>query len=200
MGAQAVQDVKLHCLALPVKALQRVAPPAGAGRRRGAPWRPPGMAEGRGFEPPVRFYPYNRLAGGCLKPARPPLRKTVAAGLWARQTGDCSMFWRGCGGRFGGSSGIWRRCRDHVGPAAPGGASGPGGETPTPGRRGAHAAKKMAEGVGFEPTEPYGSTVFKTAPFNHSGSPPLRQHLTRFWETRGRVSVAEERRSRRPAR
>ena len=31
------------------------------------------MAEREGFEPSVRFYPYNRLAGGCLQPARPPL-------------------------------------------------------------------------------------------------------------------------------
>src|SRR5262245_3746489 len=26
------------------------------------------MAERRGFEPPDRFYPINRLAGGCLQP------------------------------------------------------------------------------------------------------------------------------------
>src|ERR1044072_8638459 len=26
------------------------------------------MAERRGFEPPSRFYPTNRLAGGCLQP------------------------------------------------------------------------------------------------------------------------------------
>ena len=32
------------------------------------------VAEREGFEPSVRFYPYNRLAGGCLQPARPPLR------------------------------------------------------------------------------------------------------------------------------
>ena len=30
----------------------------------------------------------------------------------------------------------------------------------------------MAEAVGFEPTEPLGSTVFKTAAFNHSATPP----------------------------
>src|SRR5436190_9935995 len=30
----------------------------------------------------------------------------------------------------------------------------------------------MAEGVGFEPTEPYGSAVFKTAALNHSSIPP----------------------------
>ena len=30
----------------------------------------------------------------------------------------------------------------------------------------------MAEGVGFEPTVPLGTTVFKTAAFNHSAIPP----------------------------
>ena len=30
----------------------------------------------------------------------------------------------------------------------------------------------MAEGEGFEPPEPFGSTVFKTAAFNHSANPP----------------------------
>ena len=30
----------------------------------------------------------------------------------------------------------------------------------------------LAEDVGFEPTEPLGSTVFKTAAFNHSANPP----------------------------
>ena len=30
----------------------------------------------------------------------------------------------------------------------------------------------VAEGVGFEPTEPFDSTVFKTAAFNHSAIPP----------------------------
>ena|GEM_PF-2133231 len=34
------------------------------------------------------------------------------------------------------------------------------------------SAKKLAEAVGFEPTEPCGSTVFKTAAFNHSATPP----------------------------
>ena len=32
------------------------------------------VAEREGFEPSVRFNPYNRLAGGCLQPTRPPLR------------------------------------------------------------------------------------------------------------------------------
>lgn len=33
---------------------------------------------------------------------------------------------------------------------------------------------RLAEEVGFEPTEPCGSTVFKTAAFNHSAIPPYR--------------------------
>ena len=32
----------------------------------------------------------------------------------------------------------------------------------------------MAEGVGFEPTEPFGSPVFKTGAIDHSTTPPLR--------------------------
>ena len=38
------------------------------------------------------------------------------------------------------------------------------GKTPIP--------KKMAENEGFEPSEPYGSTVFKTAAFDHSANSP----------------------------
>src|SRR5205085_760380 len=64
------------------------------------------MAERRGFEPPDRFYPVNRLAGGCLQPL------------------------------------------GHL------------------------SARLLAEGVGFEPTEPCGSAVFKTAALNHSAIPP----------------------------
>ena len=30
----------------------------------------------------------------------------------------------------------------------------------------------LAEVVGFEPTVPFGTSVFKTAPFNHSGTLP----------------------------
>ena len=33
-------------------------------------------------------------------------------------------------------------------------------------------ALNMAVGQGFEPREPLGSTVFKTAAFDHSASPP----------------------------
>jgi hypothetical protein len=36
----------------------------------------------------------------------------------------------------------------------------------------------MAEKVGFEPTEPYGSTVFKTAAFDHSATSPMRRQDT----------------------
>ncbi len=32
---------------------------------------------------------------------------------------------------------------------------------------------EMAEGEGFEPPEPFGSTVFKTAAFDHSATPPV---------------------------
>ena len=35
----------------------------------------------------------------------------------------------------------------------------------------------MAEGEGFEPPEPFGSTVFKTAAFNHSANPPSKNHF-----------------------
>ena len=36
-----------------------------------------------------------------------------------------------------------------------------------------HASRaKMAEGVGFEPTRPFGLTVFKTAAIDHSAIPP----------------------------
>ena len=31
----------------------------------------------------------------------------------------------------------------------------------------------MAVGEGFEPPEPFGSTVFKTAAFDHSATPPI---------------------------
>ena len=33
---------------------------------------------------------------------------------------------------------------------------------------------EMAEGVGFEPTEPFGSPVFKTGAIDHSTTPPVR--------------------------
>ena len=32
----------------------------------------------------------------------------------------------------------------------------------------------MAEGVGFEPTDPYGSPVFKTGALNRSAIPPIK--------------------------
>ena len=34
------------------------------------------------------------------------------------------------------------------------------------------AANFLAEGVGFEPTSPFGETVFKTAAIDHSAIPP----------------------------
>src|SRR5215471_13268881 len=47
----------------------------------------PNLAERRGFEPPDRFYPINRLAGGCLQPARPPLRTIRGGGSRIRTHG-----------------------------------------------------------------------------------------------------------------
>ena len=35
----------------------------------------------------------------------------------------------------------------------------------------------LAEGVGFEPTSPFGETVFKTAAIDHSATPPLARTL-----------------------
>ena len=36
----------------------------------------------------------------------------------------------------------------------------------------ARRANFLAEGVGFEPTSPFGETVFKTAAIDHSAIPP----------------------------
>ncbi len=40
-------------------------------------------------------------------------------------------------------------------------------------RREAEEHTKYAEEVGFEPTVPYSTTVFKTAAFDHSATPPI---------------------------
>lgn len=40
----------------------------------------------------------------------------------------------------------------------------------------------MAVGQGFEPREPFGSTVFKTAAFDHSASPPEKSETVLFSE------------------
>ena len=46
---------------------------------------------------------------------------------------------------------------------------------PVPDHRVAIFVFALAEGVGFEPTVPQdGTTVFETAPINHSGTPPQR--------------------------
>ena len=45
------------------------------------------------------------------------------------------------------------------------------------------AARKLAEGVGFEPTEPFGSAVFKTAAFNRSATPPDSAKITESAKT-----------------
>ena len=39
--------------------------------------------------------------------------------------------------------------------------------------RASRALEVLAEAVGFEPTVPFGTTVFKTAPINRSGTPPF---------------------------
>jgi hypothetical protein len=38
----------------------------------------------------------------------------------------------------------------------------------------------MAEGVGFEPTRPFGLPVFKTGAINHSTTPPERAAFADF--------------------
>ncbi len=38
--------------------------------------------------------------------------------------------------------------------------------------------RSLAEGVGFEPTSPFGEAVFKTAALNHSAIPPLLQSIS----------------------
>jgi hypothetical protein len=40
------------------------------------------MAEREGFEPSIRFNPYNRLAGDRLRPTRPPLLTKLALLLY----------------------------------------------------------------------------------------------------------------------
>ena len=47
----------------------------------------------------------------------------------------------------------------------------------------------MAEGVGFEPTEPFGSAVFKTAAFNRSATPPGSVVRRRHYVRCGLVSI-----------
>jgi hypothetical protein len=37
---------------------------------------------------------------------------------------------------------------------------------------GNRSKQKLAEGVGFEPTDPFGSPVFKTGAIDHSATPP----------------------------
>jgi len=46
------------------------------------------------------------------------------------------------------------------------------GGSVTRSKRVSYNSKKVAEGVGFEPTEPCGSAVFKTAAIDHSATPP----------------------------
>ena len=51
----------------------------------------------------------------------------------------------------------------------------------------------LAEVVGFEPTVPFGTTVFKTAPLSHSGTPPcrgLRLRSGRFRSSTGKHTTS----------
>ena len=41
-------------------------------------------------------------------------------------------------------------------------------------------SRRLAEGVGFEPTVPCGTTVFKTAAIGHSATPPRREQVRRL--------------------
>ena len=58
----------------------------------------------------------------------------------------------------------------------------------------------MAEEVGFEPTVPCGTTVFKTAAFNHSAIPPGSLRRLRCWQacvsretSHGAIAITERR-------
>ena len=94
------------------------------------------LAEREGFEPSVRFYPYNRLAGGCLQPTRPPLRFLPCVV-------PCTPCLHADSAR--------RRRHEAVATLC---------------------TRRLAEGVGFEPTEAFASAVFKTAALSHSAIPP----------------------------
>ena len=52
-----------------------------------------------------------------------------------------------------------------------------------PARIGLDSRRGLAERQGFEPWEPEGSTVFETAPFNHSGTSPIRKRATSARQT-----------------
>lgn len=62
----------------------------------------------------------------------------------------------------------------------------------------------LAEAVGFEPTEPLGSTVFKTAAFDHSATPPhawafrVCRRSSRRFPRRGNVCIAIARTAKTP--
>ncbi len=44
----------------------------------------------------------------------------------------------------------------------------------------------MAERQGFEPWVPFGTTVFETAPFDHSGTSPFKAFSSQLSATAGR--------------
>lgn len=76
---------------------------------------------------------------------------------------------------FGGESGIWGVVT-HVAPSSevgPHSKQPAASDTRTPDRAPTgQIQRQVAEGVGFEPTVPRGTLVFKTSAFDHSATPP----------------------------
>jgi hypothetical protein len=106
------------------------------------------LAEREGFEPSVPISRNTHLAGERLQPTRPSLRKSHYNGITI------------CYYAFASSINVlWK----HFSPRAI--AYKPVMRFKT--------LTLLAEGVGFEPTVPFSTTVFKTASFNHSDIPPL---------------------------
>jgi hypothetical protein len=109
-----------------------------------------GMAERAGFEPAVHLSAYTRLAGEHLRPTRSPLRDPAFGGIPITFNFQLQIFRP------------WRNTNRYMlivtGKMCP--------------------ANFLAEGVGFEPTSPFGETVFKTAAIDHSAIPP-RSRLRR---------------------
>lgn len=62
------------------------------------------------------------------------------------------------------------------------------------------SSRRRAEGEGFEPTEPCGSTVVKTAAFNHFASPPNAAHISTRPRHRRKVSMPAAHPNREPSR
>ena len=53
------------------------------------------------------------------------------------------------------------------------------------------ARESMAEEVGFEPTVPCGTTVFKTAAFDHSATPPNSLVITNLPAVKTKSSLLD---------